>query len=253
MERGLFPQTWDLSGVGCLISRLLEDSNKHSVPVRPDANSVCWCSELWEALGIVGNSREEARKGRGVRSRLPVPLLPFSCGITAPKRGCAFRLKEVKVPTYWTDLMAYKETGQSQANWCLEEDHGLSHQWGQHLQMATTLTIWKSDWVTLWQSHLTPLCLTCLAFPMGILRGSPWGSNEIMMIKLPVPWRCLADTCLFPLGLSQYRLTPCVLHLPLVYRKTLTSQVFLEFQRVNLIRRETMHNARNKQDKIIIV
>ena len=155
MERGLFPQTWDLSGVGCLISRLLEDSNKHSVPVRPDANSVCWCSELWEALGIVGNSREEARKGRGVRSRLPVPLLPFSCGITAPKRGCAFRLKEVKVPTYWTDLMAYKETGQSQANWCLEEDHGLSHQWGQHLQMATTLTIWKSDWVTLWQSHLT--------------------------------------------------------------------------------------------------
>lgn len=187
MERGLFPQTWDLSGVGCLISRLLEDSNKHSVPVRPDANNVCWCSELWKALGIVGNSREEARKGRGVRSRLPVPLLPFSsCGITAPKRGCAFRLKEVKVPTYWTDLTAYrvdnrKQTGVLKKIMSFHINEVNSCKWLQH-----------SPSVWLWKSHLTPLCLTCLAFPMGILRGSPWGSNEIMKTKLPVPWRHLA-------------------------------------------------------------
>ena len=82
---------------------------------------------------------EERGAGQVKASSASSPL--SSCGITAPKRGCASRLKEVKVPTYWTDVTAHKESGQSQANWRLEKDRGLSHQWGQHLQVATTLTI----------------------------------------------------------------------------------------------------------------
>ena len=155
---------------------------------------------------------EERGAGQVKASSASSPL--SSCGITAPKRGCASRLKEVKVPTYWTDVTAYKESGQSQANWHLEKDRGLSHQWGQHLQVATTLTICMTLEAS-FNSSLSSLS----RFSNGNPKRITIALNKIMMTKLPVPWRRLADTYLFPLGLSQYRLTPCVLHLPLVYRK----------------------------------